>query len=48
MLLQACKEVGASMLVMGAFERSKLSEDIFGGVTAEVLKKTHLPVFLSH
>ena len=47
-LLGFCREVDAGLLVMGAYEHSKLSEDLFGGVTTSVLKETDLPLFLSH
>jgi len=46
--LAATKDEGAGMLVMGAYEHAKLAEDLFGGVTNTVLKKTKIPVLLSH
>ena len=42
------KEVGAKLIVMGAFEHSKFAQDIFGGVTHKLLKTAHVPVFMSH
>lgn len=48
MLLDVCKEKDAGLLVMGAYEHSKLAEDIWGGVTAKVMAETHLPIFVSH
>lgn len=47
-LLEHCATVGAGLLVMGAYEHSKISEDLFGGVTSSVLQNTNVPLFLSH
>ncbi|MDF3416318.1 universal stress protein [Sulfitobacter sp. M57] len=41
-------EVGAKLIVMGAYEHSKFSQDVFGGVTHDVLKTARVPVFMSH
>ncbi|SDO74389.1 Universal stress protein family protein [Lutimaribacter pacificus] len=41
-------EVGAGLIVMGAYEHSKLTQDLFGGVTHEVIRTTRVPVFMSH
>lgn len=43
-----CREHGAGLLVMGAYEHSKFSEDLIGGVTNEVLQSSHIPVLMSH
>jgi len=40
--------IGAKLIVMGAYEHSKFSQDIFGGVTHEVLRSARVPVFMSH
>jgi nucleotide-binding universal stress UspA family protein len=47
-VLAFCDTAKAGQLVMGAYEHSKLSEDLFGGVTTSVLRQTTLPLFLSH
>jgi len=47
-ILSTAAEEGAGLLVMGAYEHAKLAEDLFGGVTNTVLKKTKIPVLLSH
>ena len=47
-LVDHCDAVGASLLVMGAYEHSRFSEMIFGGVTRHVLGHSHIPVLLSH
>lgn len=47
-LLAQADDLGADLLVMGAFEHSKFREDLFGGVTHDVMAKTRIPVFLAH
>ncbi|MBO9421586.1 Universal stress protein family protein [Labrenzia sp. THAF191b] len=41
-------EIGAKLVVMGAYEHSKFSQDLFGGVTHELIRSTKVPVFMSH
>lgn len=41
-------DVGAGMLVMGAYGRSKLREFILGGATEHVLNSPKVPLLLSH
>ncbi|MEM1429639.1 MAG: universal stress protein [Pseudomonadota bacterium] len=40
--------VGAKLIVMGAYEHSKFTQDMFGGVTHKVMRTARVPVFLSH
>lgn len=47
-VLDAARDERASMLVMGAYGRGRLSEIVFGGFTQSVLDHTELPVFLLH
>ena len=47
-LIAYCREQDPCLLVMGAYEHSKFREDLFGGVTARVLKEVPIPVLLSH
>lgn len=47
-ILAECARLGAELLIMGAYERSKLREDLVGGVTHDVLAATRIPVFLEH
>lgn len=47
-ILFTAQEVSAGLVVMGAFEHSKFSHDVFGGVTTDVIEKTDVPVFMSH
>lgn len=47
-LIDVCDELDASLLVMGAYEHSKFSEDLIGGVTNEILRDLTRPVMMSH
>jgi nucleotide-binding universal stress UspA family protein len=47
-ILDACAEVGAGLLVMGAYEHSKFAQDLLGGVTRDILAQAPLPVLMSH
>jgi nucleotide-binding universal stress UspA family protein len=47
-LLSEVAAVGADMMVMGAYSRSRMRRLIFGGVTSEVLNKTEIPVLMMH
>lgn len=47
-ILDTCKQKNAGMLVMGAYEHSKFSEDILGGVTQNIQENAHLPILMSH
>ena len=47
-ILDTCREVGAGLLVMGAYEHSRLREELMGGVTRDILENADLPVLLSH
>lgn len=47
-VLNTCAETDAGLLVMGAYEHSKFSEMLLGGVTRDVLARTHIPVLMSH
>ena len=46
-LLAVAGEVGADLLVMGAYSHSRLREAVFGGATRDVLGHARLPVLLS-
>lgn len=41
-------EDGSKLIVMGAFEHSKFSHDLFGGVTTDVMRHSTVPVFMAH
>ena len=47
-LLRRVRELGADLLVMGGYSRSRLREWVFGGTTRHVLGHATLPVLLSH
>jgi nucleotide-binding universal stress UspA family protein len=40
--------LGADLVVMGGYGRSRLGEYIFGGVTHEAVKSARIPLFMSH
>lgn len=40
--------VNASVLVAGAYRHGQLIEELFGGVTQELLEESQLPVFMAH
>jgi nucleotide-binding universal stress UspA family protein len=46
-LLQKANDVGAGLLVMGAYAHSRLREYVFGGATRHVLQKATIPVLMS-
>lgn len=41
-------EIGADLIVMGAYGHSRLRETVFGGTTRTMLAQTDMPVFLAH
>ncbi|MCV3739582.1 universal stress protein [Rhizobium sp. TRM96647] len=43
---QHALELGCEMIVMGAYGHSRLRERVFGGVTASILEKCDVPVFM--
>lgn len=45
-ILGAC--AGADLLIMGAYEHAKIAEDLFGGVTNNILQDANLPVLMAH
>lgn len=47
-ILAACDELGAGLLIMGAYEHSKFTEDLLGGTTRDILTHASLPVLMSH
>ena len=47
-LLKKTHELGADLLVMGAYTRSRLRQMLLGGVTSHMLEHADLPVFMSH
>jgi nucleotide-binding universal stress UspA family protein len=47
-LLAACQKTDATLLVMGAYTRSRLQESFLGGVTRHVLDNAPMPVLLAY
>lgn len=47
-LKQRAAEIGADLIVMGAYSHSRLRERIFGGVTRSMIETCDRPLFLSH
>ena len=47
-ILGEANDVGADLLVMGAYGHSRLTEFVFGGVTRHVLNNDTLPVLMFH
>ena len=47
-ILEIAAEIGAGLVVMGAYEHSKFAEDLFGGVTNRVLSHANIPILMSH
>lgn len=47
-LLARVEDVGADLLVMGAYGHSRVREFVFGGATEHVLNNTTVPVLMSH
>ncbi len=46
-LLRRAKEVGAQMIVSGAYGHSRLREAVFGGATRNLLEKADLPILMA-
>lgn len=47
-LLASAKAYSATLLIMGAYSRTRLQEIIFGGATKHILDQANIPVLLSH
>jgi nucleotide-binding universal stress UspA family protein len=47
-LTQAAMELKADLLVVGGFGHSRMREEVFGGVTRELLDECRLPLLLAH
>ena len=46
-LLRRAKDVGAQMIVSGAYAHSRLREAVFGGATRDLLEAADLPILMS-
>ena len=47
-LLMRANDLGADLLVMGAYAHSRMREFVFGGATRHVLENMKIPVLMSH
>jgi nucleotide-binding universal stress UspA family protein len=47
-LLEERRRLGARMMVMGAYARSRFSELVWGSITRDLLEKTPVPLYLHH
>jgi nucleotide-binding universal stress UspA family protein len=47
-ILDHCREVGADLLLKGAYTHSRLRQMIFGGATSHILGAAELPVIMAH
>jgi nucleotide-binding universal stress UspA family protein len=47
-ILAKIAELGADLLVMGAYSHSRLRETLLGGVTRDILRKMSVPVLMAH
>jgi len=47
-LADTVRELGADLLVMGAYGHSRLRQNILGGTTREMLEQSTVPLLLSH
>jgi len=46
--LDEAKEIGADLMVKGAYTQSRLRQMIFGGATRHIIMEANLPVILAH
>ena len=47
-LLNSCKRIGASLLVIGAYSHSHETEMLFGGNTERIVDQTEMPILMAH
>lgn len=47
-IVAACAESGAGLLVMGAYQRGGIREDLLGSTTQYVLENAALPILIAH
>jgi nucleotide-binding universal stress UspA family protein len=47
-LLSPTADLGTDMIVAGAYHHSHLREELFGGVTRDLLDHMTVPVLMSH
>lgn len=47
-VLEAAGDLGADLLIKGAFTRSRMRQVVFGGTTKHILEQSDIPVFMAH
>ncbi|MGA9254017.1 MAG: universal stress protein [Roseobacter sp.] len=47
-IIDHAREVGAELVVMGAYGRARVVQTVLGGTTRSMMEQTDLPVFLAH
>lgn len=47
-ILGYCRQNDPDVLVMGAYNRARIREDLFGGTTKDILEEMVCPVFMAH
>jgi len=47
-LLKTCKDIGASLLIIGAYSHSHETEMLFGGNTERIVDRTEMPILMAH
>lgn len=47
-IMATARDIGASLIVMGVFGRSRLRELLLGGVSRDLLDRSEVPLLLSH
>jgi nucleotide-binding universal stress UspA family protein len=47
-LLSYAADIGADLIVMGAYGHSRLRETVLGGATRHLLRHMTMPVLISH
>lgn len=47
-LLRRCHEIGADLLVMGAFSHHRIRQFVLGGMTRYMLEHADIPLFMAH
>ena len=47
-LLNTCKSIDASLLIIGAYSHSHETEMLFGGNTERIVDQTEMPILMAH
>jgi nucleotide-binding universal stress UspA family protein len=47
-LLGHTSDLGADLIVLGAYGHSRMAEAIFGGVTRDIVRTANVPLLMAH